>query len=86
MAGMPVKVVQRAGEVLKQLENTHLPALLNEETKQEKKDDYQLSFFQLNNPLLEEIKEEIQKTDIDTLSPIEALLKLNKIKKHLEGK
>jgi DNA mismatch repair protein MutS len=86
MAGMPVKVVQRASEVLKQLENTHSPALLNNEINKEKKDDYQLSFFQLNDPLLEEIREEIQKTDIDSLSPLDALLKLNKIKKHIEGK
>ena len=86
MAGMPVKVVQRAEEVLKQLENTHSPALLNEEMKPEKKDDFQLSFFQLNDPLLEQIREEIQNTDIDNLSPIDALLKLNKIKKHIQGK
>ncbi len=87
MAGMPVKVVQRASEVLKQLENTHSPALLNEEAKQVKKDDdYQLSFFQLNDPLLEQIREEVQNTDINSLSPIDALLKLNKIKKHIEGK
>ena len=87
MAGMPVKVVQRAGEVLKQLENTHSPALLNAEVKAHKKeDDFQLSFFQLNDPVLEQIREEIQKTDLDSLSPIEALLKLNSIKKHIEGK
>jgi len=86
MAGMPVKVVQRASEVLKQLENTHSPALLNEESKSGKKDDYQLSFFQLNDPLLEQIREEIQNTDIDSLSPIDALLKLNKIKNAINGK
>jgi len=87
MAGMPVKVVQRAAEVLKQLENTHSPALTNGQSKETRKeDDYQLSFFQLNDPLLEEIREEIQKTDIDSLSPLDALVKLNKIKKHIEGK
>jgi DNA mismatch repair protein MutS len=87
MAGMPVKVVQRAAEVLKQLENTHSPALTNGQSKEiRKEDDYQLSFFQLNDPLLEEIREEIQKTDIDSLSPLDALVKLNKIKKHIEGK
>ncbi|HXB11922.1 MAG TPA: DNA mismatch repair protein MutS [Bacteroidia bacterium] len=87
MAGMPVKVVQRANEVLKQLENTHSPAMVNDKTKAVKKDEeFQLSFFQLNDPLLEQIREEIQNTDIDSLSPIDALLKLNKIKKHIEGK
>jgi DNA mismatch repair protein MutS len=86
MAGMPVKVVQRATEVLKQLENTHSPALLNGEAKGASKEDFQLSFFQLNDPVLEQIREEIQKTDINNLSPIDALLKLNNIKKHIEGK
>lgn len=87
MAGMPVKVVQRAAEVLKQLENTHSPALLNNDSKSVKKEEeFQLSFFQLNDPVLEQIREELLKTDIDTLSPLDALVKLNKIKKHIDGK
>jgi len=45
--------------------------------------DMQLSFFQLNDPLLQHIKEEILKTDINTLTPVEALLKLNEIKRAL---
>ena len=45
----------------------------------------QLSFFQLNDPVLENIKEELQKTDINTLTPIEALMKLNEIKKMIGG-
>jgi DNA mismatch repair protein MutS len=49
------------------------------------KDDFQLSFFQLNDPVLEQIKEEVQKTDINTLTPIEALMKLNEIKKLIGG-
>lgn len=86
MAGMPVKVVQRANDVLSQLENTHSPALKGNSVKPtEINENLQLSFFQLNDPVLEQIKEEIQKTDIDTLSPLEALLKLNQIKKHLNG-
>jgi DNA mismatch repair protein MutS len=86
MAGMPVKVVQRANEVLGQLENTHSPALnAKGVTPAETDDNLQLSFFQLNDPVLEQIKEDIQNTDIDNLSPIEALLKLNQIKKHLNG-
>lgn len=47
--------------------------------------DYQLSFFQLNDPVLEQIKEQIEKTDINTLTPVEALLKLNEIKKLIGG-
>jgi DNA mismatch repair protein MutS len=86
MAGMPVKVVQRANEVLSQLENTHSPAMNAKSIKPPETDEnLQLSFFQLNDPVLEQIKEEIQKTDIDNLSPIEALIKLNQIKKHLNG-
>jgi len=86
MAGMPVKVVQRANDVLSQLENTHSPALKGNSVKPtEINENLQLSFFKLNDPVLEQIKEEIQKTDIDTLSPLEALLKLNQIKKHLNG-
>jgi DNA mismatch repair protein MutS len=86
MAGMPVKVVQRANEVLSQLENTHSPAMKSQSIKPgEAADNLQLSFFQLNDPVLEQIKEDIQKIDIDSLSPIEALLKLNQIKKHLNG-
>jgi DNA mismatch repair protein MutS len=86
MAGMPVKVVQRANEVLGQLENSHSPALNAKAIKSTEKDDkLQLSFFQLNDPVLEQIKEDIQNIDIDNLSPIEALVKLNQIKKHLNG-
>ncbi len=86
MAGMPIKVVQRANEVLGQLENTHSPALNAKAIKPAETDDnLQLSFFQLNDPVLEQIKEDIQNIDIDNLSPIEALVKLNQIKKHLNG-
>jgi DNA mismatch repair protein MutS len=45
----------------------------------------QLSFFQLNDPVLENIKDELQKTDINTLTPVEALMKLNEIKKMIGG-
>jgi DNA mismatch repair protein MutS len=83
---MPVKVVQRANEVLGQLENTHSPALNAKGIAPAQTDDnLQLSFFQLNDPVLEQIKEDIQNIDIDNLSPIEALVKLNQIKKHLNG-
>ncbi len=47
------------------------------------KDEMQLSFFQLDDPLLAEIKEEILEIDIDTLTPVEALMKLNEIKRML---
>jgi DNA mismatch repair protein MutS len=83
MAGMPTKVVQRANDVLKQLEKDHGSELSpHVEAIQS---DMQLSFFKLDDPVLEQIKEEIIKTDINTLTPVEALLKLNEIKKMVGG-
>jgi DNA mismatch repair protein MutS len=53
--------------------------------KSKSKSDYQLSFFQLNDPVLEQVKEELIKTDINTLTPVEALMKLNDIKRLIGG-
>ncbi len=87
MAGMPASVIERANELLVQLEKTHSHDELmgKEKTLKNKKkeDDFQLSFFQLDDPLLEQIKEDILNTDIDTLTPVEALMKLNEIKRLL---
>ena len=90
MAGMPKDVVDRAGEILKKLEKEHAlepnQTLVDTEgrlVQQSKDSDYQLSFFQLDDPVLQQIKEEILKTDVNTLTPVEALLKLNEIKKLL---
>ncbi|MFH0895567.1 MAG: DNA mismatch repair protein MutS [Bacteroidota bacterium] len=88
MAGIPEKVIQRANEVLKQLERDH-SSELSTGTQPEKKadtDGLQLSFIQLNDPILEEIRDEIMKTDINTLTPVEALLKLSGIQKLVSGK
>jgi len=93
MAGMPVKVLNKANEILKHLESTHGGAALTSDKKgkttssslTKNADDYQLSFFQLDDPVLEQIKEEIQKTDLNALTPIEALMKLNEIKKMIGG-
>lgn len=84
LAGMPRKVVGRAKEVLKQLENTHgsSSSVQQKETSAPSADgDMQLSFFQLDDPVLEQIREEITNIDINTLTPVEALMKLNEIKK-----
>jgi DNA mismatch repair protein MutS len=93
MAGMPQRVIQRAEEVLEKLEAMHENAD-GAETKTKrpaspnlkKEEDLQLSFFQLDDPVLQQIKSEILKTDINTLTPVEALLKLSEIKKILLGK
>lgn len=80
MAGMPGLVVNRAETVLKELEKTRSSG----EVKNGKaKDEMQLSFFKLDDPILEELKEEITNLDINTLTPVEALMKLNSIKKKL---
>ena len=90
MAGMPVKVVERAKEILKHLENTHgyedaKRASTISSTKSEGVPS-QLSFFQLDDPSLAQIREEILNIDINNLTPVEALMKLNEIRKIVGGK
>lgn len=85
MAGMPVKVVQRANEILAQLEQTHANMPKKEIKTAVQDENLQLSFFQLDDPVLSQIKEEIRQTDINTLTPVEALMKLNEIKKLIGG-
>lgn len=82
MAGMPQQVIRRANKILSKLEKSHSSEELTDKVKS-LKDDLQLSFFNLDDPLLVEIKDEILHTDIDTLTPVEALMKLNEIKRML---
>ena len=86
MAGMPQAVLDRANKILKRLEKSHSSEELTEEMKAIAKDEMQLSFFKLDDPLLEDIKNEILDLDIDTLTPVEALMKLNEIKRMLQPK
>jgi DNA mismatch repair protein MutS len=86
MAGMPQQVISRANKILKKLEKSHSSEELSGTVKKLTDDEMQLSFFNLDDPLLEEIKEEILNTDIDTLTPVEALMKLNEIKRMLVKK
>ena len=72
--------------MLKKLEQSHSSEDIKEKFKQAQEEDVQLSFFKLDDPLLEDIKEEILTTNIDTLTPIEALMKLNEIKRMLSKK
>ncbi|MDO7172940.1 DNA mismatch repair protein MutS [Mariniflexile sp. AS56] len=85
MAGMPQQVLHRANAILKKLEKSHSSEELTDKVKT-LTDDMQLSFFNLDDPLLENIKEEILHIDIDTLTPVEALMKLNEIKRMLVKK
>jgi len=86
LAGMPTSVVHRATKMLKQLEQNHTSAEVKKTLKNASEEEMQLSFFKLDDPLLEDIKEEILSTNIDTLTPIEALMKLNEIKRMLTKK
>jgi DNA mismatch repair protein MutS len=86
LAGMPASVVHRATKMLKQLEKNHTNSEVKDTLKTTAENDMQLSFFKLDDPLLEDIKEEILSTNIDTLTPIEALMKLNEIKRMLVKK
>jgi DNA mismatch repair protein MutS len=88
MAGMPTMVLKRAEQVLKDLENSHANVGSKNAGKKGKTDNdpsMQLSFFQLNDPVLEQIHEELIGIDINTLTPVEALMKLNEIKKLTGG-
>lgn len=82
MAGMPQQVIHRANKILKQLEKSHSSEELTDKVRT-LENDMQLSFFNLDDPLLEQIKEEIVNIDIDVLTPVEALMKLNEIKRML---
>ncbi|MFN2394123.1 MAG: DNA mismatch repair protein MutS [Bacteroidales bacterium] len=93
MAGMPSHVINRANDILSQLEKSHShDEITGKDISKGKKKpgtvagDYQLSFIQLDDPLLQQIKEDILNTDINTLTPVEALMKLNEIKRLLGKK
>ena len=84
MAGMPQIVILKAQKLLKKLEKDHSSEALS--GTKSAKDEMQMSFFNLDDPLLEEIKDEILSLDINTITPMEALMKLNEIKRMLTKK
>ncbi|MFD1603944.1 DNA mismatch repair protein MutS [Flavobacterium artemisiae] len=84
MAGMPQLVISKAQKLLKKLEKNHSSDALN--GIKSANDEMQMSFFNLDDPLLEEIKEEILSLDINAITPVEALMKLNEIKRMLVKK
>ena len=84
MAGMPQIVILKAQKLLKKLEKNHSNEVLN--GIKDAKEEMQMSFFNLDDPLLEEIKDEILNLDINTITPMEALMKLNEIKRMLTKK
>jgi len=79
-------VLHRANKMMSHLEKSHASEDIQAKIKAASQKDMQLSFINLDDPLLEEIKEEILSTNIDTLTPIDALMKLNEIKRMLTKK
>jgi DNA mismatch repair protein MutS len=88
MAGMPRSVVERANEVLELLERENKQSIIEgkDMTKAAVREGIQLSMFQLDDPVLKAVRDEILGLNIDNLTPVEALLKLNEIKKIVLGK
>lgn len=84
MAGMPQLVISKAQKLLKKLEKNHSSDALN--GIKSANEEMQMSFFNLDDPLLEEIKDEILNLDINAITPVEALMKLNEIKRMLVKK
>lgn len=81
MAGMPKQVVDKSKLIMKRLEKAHSSEGKSKVTESSNDEDLQLSFFQLDDPILERIRDEIKDLDINSLTPVEALMKLNEIKK-----
>lgn len=79
LAGMPALVINKARQILEKLEKSRG----SKKEVSPGKEDMQLSFFQLDDPMMEEIRADIADLDIDTLTPVEALMKLNEIKKKI---
>lgn len=88
MAGMPQSIVKRANSILKQLESDNRKQGISKPIKDinENREGYQLNFFQLDDPVLSQVRDEIKSLDINNLTPMEALNKLNEIKKIVSGK
>jgi DNA mismatch repair protein MutS len=88
MAGMPQSIVKRANEILHQLESDNRKTGIARPMKKisSEREGFQLSFFQLDDPVLSQIRDEINNLDVNNLTPIEALNKLNDIKRIVKGK
>jgi len=88
MAGMPQSIVKRADQILKQLETDNRQSGIAKPVGKiaEQREGYQLSFFKLDDPILEQIRDEIKNLDVNNLTPIDALNKLNEVKRIITGK
>ena len=88
MAGMPQSITKRSEAILEQMETSNRKQGITKPIKDivEKREGYQLSFFQLDDPVLSQVRDEIVNLDVNNLTPIQALNKLNEIKKIVKGK
>lgn len=88
MAGMPQSITKRSEAILKEMETNNRKQGIKKPIKDivENREGYQLSFFQLDDPILSQVRDEILNLDVNNLTPIEALNKLNEIKKIVKGK
>ena len=88
MAGMPQSIVKRSNEILSQLETDNRKSGIAKPMKKisSEREGLQLSFFQLDDPVLSQVRDEINNLDVNNLTPVEALNKLNDIKRILKGK
>lgn len=88
MAGMPQSITKRAESILAQMESNNRKESIKKPIQDiiEKREGYQLSFFQLDDPILSQVRDEIVNLDVNNLTPLEALNKLNDIKKIVKGK
>lgn len=88
MAGMPQSITKRSETILEQMESANRQQGIKKPIKDiiEKREGYQLSFFQLDDPVLSQVRDEIINIDVNNLTPLEALNKLNEIKKIVTGK
>jgi DNA mismatch repair protein MutS len=83
VAGMPKKIISKAEKILKNLELDKTQNTQKEINNLENQDQNQLSFFQLDDPILSDIRNEIENLDVNSLTPVEALVLLNEIKKKI---
>jgi DNA mismatch repair protein MutS len=88
MAGMPQSIVKRSNEILTQLETDNRKSGIAKPVKglSSGREGFQMSFFQLDDPVLSQIRDEINNMDVNNLTPVEALNKLNDIKRIVKGK
>ena len=88
MAGMPPSITQRATSILKEMEQHNRKKGISKPLTEiaENREGFQLSFFQLDDPILSQVRDEIINLDVNNLTPVDALNKLNDIKKIINGK